>query len=80
MKPPSPKKQNEQVMAWNEKYPVGTPVTVRHDDGTLSETRTCSQAWLLGGHSAVILVDGIAGGYALHRISPSQQKPTTKEK
>ncbi len=58
--------QKRLVEEW-ENVPEGTPVTVRKDDGTILETKTRSIPWLLGG-VAVIMVEGIAGGYALERV------------
>lgn len=54
--------------------PEGTPVVVTKDDGTELSTKTRSVAWMLGassqhpGHTAVIMVDGISGGYGLWRV------------
>lgn len=62
--------------AWNATHPIGTLVTVRKDSGEVLETRTRSEAWTLGaschgpGHTAVVMVDGIAGGYMLDRVKP----------
>lgn len=67
MKRPNPEKQ---AAAWNAAHPVGTPVTVQRDLGALLETKTRSEAWVMGGHSAMVMVDGIAGGYMLERVTP----------
>lgn len=56
------------VNAWNKQHEPGTLVTVRLDDGTIKQTRTTSQAWMLGGHTVVVIVEGISGGYALDRV------------
>lgn len=58
------------VDAWNEKCPVGTPVTVRRDDKSTLETVTRSEAWDLCG-TPVVMVKGISGGYALERVTPT---------
>ena len=56
------------------KHPVGTPVIVHRDDGTELETVTESMPWMLGassqsiGHTAVISVQGISGGFLLERM------------
>jgi hypothetical protein len=52
----------------NQDTPIGTPVTVRKDDGKLFETVTRSKPWALGHGQKVILVEGIAGGYMLERV------------
>lgn len=54
--------------------PKGTSVIVTKDDGSEFKTRTRSTPWMLGasshdpGHTAVIKVEGIAGGYGLWRV------------
>jgi hypothetical protein len=58
---------------WNAKNPVGTPVTVRKDDGTIVHSITRSEAWLLGDHTPVVMVDGISGGYLLERVKPERR-------
>jgi hypothetical protein len=60
-------RQRRFVERWT--YPVGTPVLARRDDGSTIDTRTTSEAWLLGGHTAVIMLDGISGCYALERVA-----------
>lgn len=56
-------------------HPEGTPVVVRFDDGTERRTTTRSRPWMLGansqgegGHTAVVLLDGFSGAYALERV------------
>lgn len=53
---------------WNKRYKPGQRVIVVMDDGEERETRTKSIAWNLGGGHPVIKVEGISGGYALHRV------------
>lgn len=59
-----------EVDVWNLNYPVGTPVLVRRDDGTLTQTVTTHEASILGGHTAVVWLKDIRGAYALERVSP----------
>jgi hypothetical protein len=54
---------------WNKLHPEGSAVTVTKDDGSKLETTTRSEAWVLGGHTAVIMVVGISGGYSLTRVT-----------
>ncbi len=61
---------NARVDDWNQQYPIGTTVTVQRDNGNVLHTQTRSQAWVLSGHTAVIMVNGIAGGYDLDRVRP----------
>lgn len=65
----SPKQQFKMVSEWNKAHPAGTKVTVAKDDQTTLETETTSEAWMLGGHTAVINVRGITGCYALQRVT-----------
>ena len=57
-----------QVDAWNSKHAVGCAVVVTKDCGEQFHTRTRSEAQVLSGHTAVILVEGIAGCYSLDRV------------
>lgn len=68
-RPPSPEQQQVEVDRWNIAHSIGDTVKVRLDDGTVKQTITESDAWLLGGHTAVILLKGITGGYMLSRVS-----------
>jgi hypothetical protein len=36
------------------------------DDGT--ETKTRSEAWVMGGHSVMVMVEGVAGGVLLESV------------
>lgn len=62
-------RENQRVIEWNRLNPEGTSVNVKKDDGSIFPTKTRSVAWLLGRHTAVVLVDGIAGGYMLERVT-----------
>jgi hypothetical protein len=64
------KQQVKLVAAWNDSVMVGAAVSVKRDDGSELETKTRSVAWVLGGHTAVVKVEGIAGGYLLTRCTP----------
>lgn len=57
------------VREWNEKHGVGQGVIVQRDDGTATRTTTRSEAQVLGGHTAVIWLEGIAGCFALDRVT-----------
>lgn len=72
MRQPRRQNQRELVIEWNRLNHEGVKVNVRKDDGSTLETITRSQAWLMGGHTAVVLVDGIAGGYSLERVTPRE--------
>lgn len=67
-KRPSVTDQIRAVRDWNDQHPVGTACTVELDSGEIRATKTRSEAWMLSGHTAVVMVDGISGAYALERI------------
>lgn len=67
---PNRRNPEKWVNDWNSKYPVGKPVEVTLDDGSIKETKTASEAWVMGGHTGVIKLEGISGGYALSRVRP----------
>lgn len=69
-RPPSPAQEQEKCDRWNQHRPTGTKVEVRLDDGSIRNTTTRSEAWLMGGHTAVIMLEGISGGYMLERVRP----------
>lgn len=66
-------KQIKLVEDWRD-VPEGTPVIVTKDRGEEFTTKTRSTPWMMGassrgpGHTAVIMVEGIAGGYLLERV------------
>ncbi len=73
MRRPNPVKLQECVDKFNGRYPVGTKVTRFRlikplRDGVDAETR--SPAWVMGGHSAMVMVKGISGGVVLESIVP----------
>jgi hypothetical protein len=63
----SPKKQQGMIDRWNATVPIGTPCEVRMDDGAIKTLPTRSTAWLMGGHSAMVMLEGISGGFQLQR-------------
>lgn len=68
------KKQSAMVNEWNRLHSVGTPVIYYKDNraepGNESKTRT--PATLLGGHTAVVFVEGVAGCIALIHVEAIQ--------
>ncbi len=50
-------------------WPLGTPMIVLDDRNLRWNTATRSLPWMLGGQ-AVVLIEGIAGGYSCDRLAP----------
>jgi hypothetical protein len=70
-----PQEQMKRVEAWNARYPVGSPVTryrLMHPLREPQSTRTRSAAWLMGGHTAAVMVEGVAGAVALESVQSSE--------
>lgn len=53
---------------FNDDIPPGTEVDVTQDDGSIVRTKTRSVAWVIGGHSMIVKIDGRTGGYDCNRI------------
>jgi hypothetical protein len=53
---------------FNEKHPVGSPVTVIKDLGEKVETTVKHPAEILSGHTAVVWLNDISGCYLLDRV------------
>lgn len=71
-KTPGQLKAKAESAVRNWKHPIGTHVTVILDAGKgILQTITRSDPWVLCG-TAVILVEGITGGYALERVQASK--------
>ena len=60
--------KKQAVENWNLKNPPGKSVVVKKDNGDEFTTHSRSKAWMLGGHTPVVQVDGIAGAYLLDRV------------
>jgi hypothetical protein len=65
---PSTRELQKKCDRFNDRAVVGTKVRVKRDNGDVVETTTRSAAHVLGGHTAVVFVDGISGCYALERV------------
>ncbi|SEI14682.1 hypothetical protein [Paraburkholderia hospita] len=59
------------VADWNRRHRVGAFVKYHRiiGEGEGFATRTRSEAWLLGGHTAVVMVEGVSGCVALAAVS-----------
>ncbi|MBQ0827669.1 hypothetical protein [Streptomyces tagetis] len=71
------------VDQWNSRYPISTAVVAypgaRPEDDPTGErliTRTRSEASVLGGHTAVVWVDGHSACIALTHVDPVQPADT----
>lgn len=60
--------EETKVKEWNMKYPIGTDVELTDDFGIKHKRQTSSEAWLLGGHTAVVKVKDSPAAYLLDRI------------
>ena len=67
------KEQQELADVWNSQHPIGTAVTRYKLVDPLrepQETKTRSEAWLMGGHTAMVMVEGVAGGVMVESVKP----------
>jgi hypothetical protein len=64
-----------EAAAWNLRHRPGTAVHVTRDDGTDFLTTTRSEAEVLGGHTAVVWLNGASGCFLLDRCSPVNDAP-----
>lgn len=62
------KKIEREVSTWNERANIGDLVTYLDDNGEAHSTRTRSEASLLGGHTAVVWIEGRVGCVKLSRV------------
>lgn len=69
------------VQLWNEKHPKGTEVSYwtfeKVGPGRRGQTR--SEAWLVGGHTAVVQVSGASGCVALTHVELVPSASASKE-
>jgi hypothetical protein len=84
MKAPNLKQLEKSAADFNRKHPIGTPV-MRYkiidplEDGNPTKTR--SAAWVMGGHSVMVMVEGVSGGVLLESvvaIQHTESEPTRK--
>ena len=59
---------DERAANWSRRYPVGTQVLLRRDDGTETETHVTSQAWVISGR-IVAKFSGVSGAYHVERAT-----------
>ena len=64
----STKVMQSKIDIFNEKHPVGSPVTVVKDLGEKLETKVKYPAEILSGHTAVVWLCGVSGCYELDRV------------
>lgn len=72
-KRPSLSELEAQAKHWNETYPIGTPVTRFKLIDPLREgelTKTRSIAWVMGGHSIMVMVENVSGGVLMESLIP----------
>ena len=66
---PSALQLNQQVTSWNARYPVGSSVSYR-SRSKLIGTKTTSEAWIMGGHSVMVRLEGVSGAYSIDHLKP----------
>lgn len=72
------KAQQQLVKEWNSSHPIGTPVTWHKRVFPLRDpvqSKTWSSAWLMGGHTAMVMVEGVAGGVMLESVVVEGAEP-----
>lgn len=65
------RKEEQFVREWNADHPIGTPIRfwpLSRGEDPVYHGRTRSEAWLLGGHSAVVLTTNYSGAVALSHV------------
>lgn len=62
----------QQVAEWNRRHAVGAFVRYHRiiGEGDGEATRSRSEAWVLSGHTAVVLVEGVSGCVCLDAVRP----------
>lgn len=65
-----------ECIVWNHKHPIGTPVTYHPVIGEKAgkETVTTGAAYVLGGHTAVVFVEGVSGCVALDACEVQKER------
>ena len=70
MKYKHPNDPRTDAQYWNDTYPVGQPIALTEDDGSLTHTQTKGYAYDRASGGAVVMVTGRDGWYPLSRIKP----------
>jgi hypothetical protein len=71
VKQPNVQKLEQMCADFNARFPIGTEVTRYSMINPLRDppiTHTRSEAWVMGGHSAMVKVEGVAGGVLLESV------------
>jgi len=58
----------KQVDEWNAKVNVGDTVNVTLDNKNVITATVTSKAFVMGGHSAMVMIFGMSGAYSLDRV------------
>ena len=65
--------ESGRVLAWNAAFPIGTLVdywTFTREGNPSGRAKTRSKSELLGGHTAVVWIEGVASCVALTHVKP----------
>lgn len=68
--PPLGRDPHHAALMWSATHSEGTPVRYYPRKGSreFRETTTRSAAWVMGGHSAMVMVEGVSGGVSLDHV------------
>ncbi len=72
--PPNENRDDPQdrVDAFNAYQPVGSRVEYRrHSGAPWIETRVRGEAYVMGGHSAMVFLEGVSGSWSLDHVRPT---------
>jgi hypothetical protein len=64
--------QEAAASAFNKVHQVGSAVYYRNDHNKIIETKTRTEASVLGGHTAVVWLEDVRGCVDINRVSPRQ--------
>lgn len=76
-RPPSADELKNRADYFNDHHPIGTSViytSVKDDTSTSRTTKTRSEAWVMGGHSVMVMVEGVSGGVRVDHINKADHE------
>lgn len=58
------------ITNWNQQWPVGTPVKLEIPGQPATVAKTFARAFLLGGHTPIVWVEGFTAAVPLDQVTP----------